>query len=216
LDFLGFSRPNRDFSMGYAAFSQAAFFARRVPRDCPPRHDGGPRSRHTELRGCSWVKSLPLFLLFRNNLSALIAIPVDWAHRPPWGCVMAGHSPSIDGRPAGRPMSRPSTSRRHIRVPIAFIFNLSVCCLDSSMFSWMAGTSPAMTAGPFNGYYKSPFVARPICRPAMSCPAPATPNGSRAAAVSSLSFPLASGNPANRQRLLDAALQAASSLGALY
>jgi len=33
LDFLGFSRLNLDFSMGYADFSQAGFFARLAPRD---------------------------------------------------------------------------------------------------------------------------------------------------------------------------------------
>jgi hypothetical protein len=31
LDFLGFSRPNRDLSMGYAGFSQQEF-SRRFPR----------------------------------------------------------------------------------------------------------------------------------------------------------------------------------------
>jgi hypothetical protein len=31
LDFLGFSRPNRDFSMGYAALSETGFFYRFLP-----------------------------------------------------------------------------------------------------------------------------------------------------------------------------------------
>jgi hypothetical protein len=31
LDFLGFSRPNRDFSMGYAGFSRAEFFMAPFP-----------------------------------------------------------------------------------------------------------------------------------------------------------------------------------------
>jgi hypothetical protein len=41
LDFLGFSRPNRDFSMGYTTF----FFAGRIfarPFSAQERHDGRP------------------------------------------------------------------------------------------------------------------------------------------------------------------------------
>jgi len=136
LDLLGFSRPNRDFSMGYAAFSQAAFFARRVPRDCPPRHDGGPRSRHAERRGCSWVKSLPIFRIFCKRLSSGHALsgPGD-AQRPArGGClqfvipaqagiqriVSACWTPAFAGMigggswPEGRPSRPPSLSRRPV------------------------------------------------------------------------------------------------------
>jgi hypothetical protein len=54
LDFLGFSRPNRDFSMGYTGFS-----AKKISRALWTRRDGNRRdvrrrSWHAEARNCSW------------------------------------------------------------------------------------------------------------------------------------------------------------------
>jgi hypothetical protein len=55
LDFLGFSRQNRYFSMGYEAKSAAKFIARFF-RDVEKRRSGSPRSWHMEAQDCSWGK----------------------------------------------------------------------------------------------------------------------------------------------------------------
>ena len=63
LDFLGFSRQNRYFSMGYEAKSAAKFIARFF-RDVEKRRSGSPRSWHMEAQDCSWGKLnlIPVFL----------------------------------------------------------------------------------------------------------------------------------------------------------
>jgi hypothetical protein len=55
LDFLGFSRPNRDFSMGYADFS-AKNFSSRFFRRHGSAGTGAPRGWHAEAQDCSWAK----------------------------------------------------------------------------------------------------------------------------------------------------------------
>src|SRR3984957_15537608 len=52
LDFLGFSRPDRDLSMGYTRFSAKIFSSRLSSRKS--RRNGGPTIRHAEEMDCSW------------------------------------------------------------------------------------------------------------------------------------------------------------------
>jgi hypothetical protein len=70
LDFLGFSRANRDFSMGYEARSGEIFFSRFFPSNSQ-RHDGSLRSWHAEGQDCSWGK-LTSFLIFCERLPSEI------------------------------------------------------------------------------------------------------------------------------------------------
>jgi hypothetical protein len=66
LDFLGFSRPNRDFSMGYAAFCRKKISSALLP----PGDAAGGRSRHLTMQKCSMAHraSLTNFLFFCNQL----------------------------------------------------------------------------------------------------------------------------------------------------
>ena len=71
LDSLGFpwilSSESRLFNGLRGLFAGGLFRAPGSPR-CQPRHDGGPRSRHVERRGCSWAETLPIFLIFCKYL----------------------------------------------------------------------------------------------------------------------------------------------------
>jgi hypothetical protein len=59
LDFLGFSRQNRDLSMGYTGFSLEIFSSRFVP-GVRSAGDANPRSWKAKAQDCSWNKlSLP-------------------------------------------------------------------------------------------------------------------------------------------------------------
>jgi hypothetical protein len=55
LDFLGCSRPNLDFSMGYTAFS-AENFSRALLRGARPAGTGACGRGHAEAQDCSWGK----------------------------------------------------------------------------------------------------------------------------------------------------------------
>ena len=67
LDFLGFSRPNLDLSMGYARFSREKFFARLFPWR---RHDAatGAAVEAIRKRGIVHGVSLPRLLIFCKQL----------------------------------------------------------------------------------------------------------------------------------------------------
>src|ERR1700722_2593803 len=75
LDFLGFSRPNRDLSMGYAGFSLEVFSSRFIPgvRIAETRTTDLERQRRRTVHGASLAR----FLIFCKILSALIALAVD-------------------------------------------------------------------------------------------------------------------------------------------
>jgi hypothetical protein len=67
LDFLGFSRANRDFSMGYAGFSREEFFARLFRRlGRPPRRDRAVKAMR--IRRIIHAASLARFLVHVNPL----------------------------------------------------------------------------------------------------------------------------------------------------
>jgi hypothetical protein len=63
LDFLGFSRPNRDLSMGYADFSRRNF-SRALPPLRETRRDGRRRSWAMRKRRIVHEASLAWFLIF--------------------------------------------------------------------------------------------------------------------------------------------------------
>src|ERR1700722_3658703 len=72
LDFLGFSRPNPVFSIGYADKAHKNFY----------RRSGGLRSARERRTRCERPElfmgaSVIRFLVFCKNLSALVAIAVD-------------------------------------------------------------------------------------------------------------------------------------------
>jgi hypothetical protein len=55
LDFLGFSRSNQDFSMGYAARNTETFFSALFP-SVERRHNERVCLGHAEAPDCSWSK----------------------------------------------------------------------------------------------------------------------------------------------------------------
>jgi hypothetical protein len=69
LDFLGFSRPNRDFSMGYAGFSRENF-SRALSADREPGEWTRSGRGHAEY-GSFHTASLVHFLIFVNRLLPL-------------------------------------------------------------------------------------------------------------------------------------------------
>jgi hypothetical protein len=74
LDFLGFSRPNRDFSMGYAAFTR-----KDISRAFSLALRGAGTGAEVEAmrkRRVVHGASLTWFLIFCKRLSALIALAV--------------------------------------------------------------------------------------------------------------------------------------------
>jgi hypothetical protein len=67
LDFLGFSRPNRDFSMGYAGFSREEF-SRAFFADRESGANGDATVEVMRIRRIIHAASLPRFLVFVNRL----------------------------------------------------------------------------------------------------------------------------------------------------
>ena len=67
LDFLGFSRPNRDFSMGYAGFSWEEFFGPPFPT-APRGAATGAAVEAIRKRGIVHAASLPGLLIFCKQL----------------------------------------------------------------------------------------------------------------------------------------------------
>jgi hypothetical protein len=108
LDFLGFSRPNRAFSMGYAGFSLKEIFSR--PFAPAPE----PWERQPTILACVKGRighgaSLIRFLLFCNKLLALIALAMN--HR-----LVIGESGNTQTRTSWPGLTRSSTQRqRHLR-----------------------------------------------------------------------------------------------------
>jgi hypothetical protein len=69
LDFLGFSRPNPAFSMGYAGFSRAEFFS-RLSLALRGAATGACGRGHAEAQDCSW-RELNLISAFPQEIVVL-------------------------------------------------------------------------------------------------------------------------------------------------
>jgi hypothetical protein len=79
LDFLGFSRQNRDLSMGYTRFSLNKFFLSLFP--VSRIAETGARGRGMRKRRIAHQANLNQVLLFRKKMSTLIAIGVGALRR---------------------------------------------------------------------------------------------------------------------------------------
>jgi hypothetical protein len=98
LDFLGFSHPNRDFSMGYYGLARTVFCGRFSPPGRRNRHDDRARICVSGEQAIHEA-SLALFPIFCNRSSALMAIVVGSSFEAlNASSVMAGLVPAIHAR----------------------------------------------------------------------------------------------------------------------
>ena len=87
LDFLGFSRQNLDFSMGYAEFWGKEFFAGAPVPMTPAGPESEARSRQAEGRGMLMGQSLPRFPIISKKLSPRRSHPAGkWSALDPLAC----------------------------------------------------------------------------------------------------------------------------------
>jgi hypothetical protein len=126
LDFLGFSRPNRDLLTGYMGFSWKKFSCAfsGLERRWERRHALEAMRKRKIVHGASLIS----FPIFSKALSTLIAVDMDLELNVD-KAVMAGLAPAIHAAP-------PQIYRR------AQTSVSSEAHDETAVFSWMVGSSP--------------------------------------------------------------------------